>query len=148
MNDMFDLFWTSLDKLDFMPSWKNVNFIKLKWNSSAASILKMVYTWVLIRFKPLWIGLPQLLFMMFNFFLVCYFLLTFHYTLFHNRGPSYSFNSEGSTFSWEPKSWNCLPIFEGFLHNYPILASCKPFQIFFLRDTCFLFCIKSCVLTT
>jgi hypothetical protein len=51
-------------------------------------------------------------------------------------------------FSWGPKSWNFLPIFEGFLHDYPIIDSCKPIQIFFLGDECFLYCIKSCVLTT
>ncbi len=51
-------------------------------------------------------------------------------------------------FSWGSKSWNFLPIFEGFLHDYPIIDSCKPIQIFFLGDECFLYCIKSCVLTT
>jgi hypothetical protein len=29
----------------------------------------MAFTWILSRSKPLWIGLPQLFFMMFNVFL-------------------------------------------------------------------------------
>jgi hypothetical protein len=36
-----------------MPSWKNVNFIKLKWNFLITSILEMVYAWILIRFKTI-----------------------------------------------------------------------------------------------
>jgi hypothetical protein len=28
--------------------------------------LEMAFAWTLVRFKPLWIGLPQLLFEMFN----------------------------------------------------------------------------------
>jgi len=58
MDGMFKLFWTNLEKSNFMPSWKNVNFIKPKWNFSTTSFLEMVCTWIFTRFKPLWIGLP------------------------------------------------------------------------------------------
>jgi hypothetical protein len=60
MNDMFDLFWTSLRKLDFMPSWRNVNFVKLKWNYSITLFLEMAFAWIPTRFRPLSIGLPPL----------------------------------------------------------------------------------------
>jgi len=40
----------------------------LKSNSLCRLSMKMVFTWILIRSKPLWIGLPQLLFTMFNVF--------------------------------------------------------------------------------
>jgi hypothetical protein len=33
INHMFDLFWTSLEKLDFMLNCRNVNSMKSKWNS-------------------------------------------------------------------------------------------------------------------
>jgi hypothetical protein len=69
MNDMFDLFWTSSRKLDSMPSWKNVNFIKLKQNSLVTSYLKMASAWIFARFKPLSIGLLEFLFAIFNVFL-------------------------------------------------------------------------------
>jgi hypothetical protein len=42
-NDMFDLFWTSLGKSNFMPNWRNVNSIKSKWNSLITSSLEMVF---------------------------------------------------------------------------------------------------------
>jgi len=48
MNNMFDLFWTSSKKLDFILSWKNVNSIKPKWNSLNILSLKMAFTWILV----------------------------------------------------------------------------------------------------
>jgi hypothetical protein len=49
MNNMFNLFWTSSRKLDFMPSWKNVNFIKSKWNSLTKSSLEMAFALILTK---------------------------------------------------------------------------------------------------
>ncbi len=69
MNDMFDLFWTSLRKSNFMQNSKNLNFIKMKWNSSTTSFLEMTFAWILARFRPLSTGLSQFLFVMFNVFL-------------------------------------------------------------------------------
>jgi len=48
MNNMFDLFWTSSKKLNSTLSWKNVNSIKPKWNSSSILFLKMAFTWILV----------------------------------------------------------------------------------------------------
>jgi ABC-type phosphate/phosphonate transport system permease subunit len=58
MNDMFDLFWTSSNKLDFMPSWRNANSITPKWNYLNILFLEMAFAWIFIRSKNLWIGLP------------------------------------------------------------------------------------------
>ncbi len=69
LNDIFNLFCTNLEKLDFTLSWKNANSIKLKWNSLDILYLEMAFIWILSKSKPLWIGLPQLFFMMFNIFL-------------------------------------------------------------------------------
>jgi len=69
MNNIFNLFCTSFKKLDFTLSWKNANSIKLKWNSLDILYLEMAFAWILSRSKPLWIGLPQLFFMIFNAFL-------------------------------------------------------------------------------
>ncbi len=54
MNEMYILFWTSLRKLDFMPSWRNSKFIEAKWNSWVTSSLEMEFSWISTRFKPLW----------------------------------------------------------------------------------------------
>jgi len=59
-----------------MPNWKSVNSINLKWNSWVTSSMEMTFTWILVKFIPLLIGLFQLLFKMFNVFLD---LLTFIY---------------------------------------------------------------------
>jgi hypothetical protein len=85
MNDMYILFWTSLRKLDFMPSWRNSNFIKLKWNLWVTSSLEMAFSWISTRFKPLW----KLSYPNFNFFKF-QLLSNFHCTLFHYNDPSYS----------------------------------------------------------
>jgi len=58
INDIFNLFWTSLKKLDSTLSWRNVNSIKLKWKFTNILSLGMAFTWIFIRSKPLWIGLP------------------------------------------------------------------------------------------
>jgi hypothetical protein len=50
----------------FMLDWRNVNFIKPKWNSLPTSSLEMTFTWILARFRLLLIGLPQFLFVIFN----------------------------------------------------------------------------------
>ncbi len=52
-----------------MPNYINVNSINLKWNSLIMSSLEMTFSWIPIRFKPLLIGLFQLLFEMSNDFL-------------------------------------------------------------------------------
>jgi hypothetical protein len=59
----------SFKGLDFMPNWKSVNSINLKWNSWVMSSLKMAFAWILAKFKPLLIKLLQLLFEMSNVFL-------------------------------------------------------------------------------
>ncbi len=59
MNIMYILLWTSSKKLKFMPNWRSVNYMKLKWSPWIASFLKMTFTWILI---PLWIGLLLLMF--------------------------------------------------------------------------------------
>ncbi len=69
MNDIFNLFWKSLEKLDCMLSWRNANSINSKWNSSSILFINTTFTWILVRSKPLWIKLPQFLFVMFNVFL-------------------------------------------------------------------------------
>ncbi len=43
--------------------------INLKWNSWVILFLKMAFTWTLVGFKPLWVGLPQFMFKMLNVFL-------------------------------------------------------------------------------
>ncbi len=75
--------------------------IYLRWNSWVTLFLEMAFTWTLIRFKPLWIGLPQLLFKMFNVSLGLPIFIGD--SLFHNRDPSYSFDLEDQPFSWELK---------------------------------------------
>ncbi len=66
INSMYILFWKSFENLVFMPNWKSVDSINLRWNSWVILFLEMAFAWTLVRFKPLWIGLPQLLFEMFN----------------------------------------------------------------------------------
>jgi hypothetical protein len=74
-----------------MLSWKNVNSIELKWKSSSILCLEMAFAWIFIRSKPLWTGLPELLFVMFKFFGFTNF--------YHDNGPSHKFvNSKGSNF--------------------------------------------------
>jgi len=58
MNATYVLFWKSFGKLVFMSNWKNVDSINLRWNSWVILFLEMVFAWTLVRFKPLWIGLP------------------------------------------------------------------------------------------
>jgi hypothetical protein len=43
MNDMYVLFWTNLKKSNSTPNWKNVNFIKPKWNSLVTSSLEIIH---------------------------------------------------------------------------------------------------------
>jgi len=69
MSTMYVWFWRSFERLDFMPNWENVNSTNLKWNSWVTSSLEMAFAWILVKFKPLLIGLFQLLFEMFNVFL-------------------------------------------------------------------------------
>jgi hypothetical protein len=69
MNTMYVLCWRSFKKLNFMPIWRNVNSINLKWNSWTTSFLEMTFSWTLVRSRPLLIRLPWLLFKMFNVFL-------------------------------------------------------------------------------
>jgi hypothetical protein len=38
-------FWRSLGRLDFMPNWRNVNSINLKWNSWVTSYLGSIHDW-------------------------------------------------------------------------------------------------------
>jgi hypothetical protein len=59
----------SFKRWDFMPNWRSVNSINLKWNSWVMSFLEMAFTWILIRFRPLFIELLQLLFEISNVFL-------------------------------------------------------------------------------
>ncbi len=66
MNTTYIWFWRSFKRLDFMPNFFNVNSINLKWNSQVTSFLEMAFTWIFTRFKPLLIGLLQLLFEMSN----------------------------------------------------------------------------------
>jgi hypothetical protein len=49
--------WRSFKRLDFMSNWKSVNSINLKWNSWVTSSLKMAFTWILAKFRPLLIKL-------------------------------------------------------------------------------------------
>ncbi len=55
--------------MNFTPNWRSVNSINLKWNSWVTSSLEMAFTWIIIMFIPLLIGLLQLLFEMSNVFL-------------------------------------------------------------------------------
>ncbi len=72
----------------------------------------------------------------------------FYYTLFHNRDPSHSSNSKGSTFFLGSWSWKCLSIFEGFFHDYHTFDSCRPFQTFCLKNKHLRLCIRHCTLIT
>ncbi len=45
-------------------------------------------------------------------------------------------------FSWGPKSWNFLPIFEGFLHDYPLLIHANPSKYFVLEMDVFDIALK------
>jgi hypothetical protein len=56
-------------KLDFTLNWRSVNSMNLKWDSWVTSSLEMTFTWIFARFKPLLIGLFELLFEMSNVFL-------------------------------------------------------------------------------
>ncbi len=47
MNVMYVLCWKSFEKLVFMPNWKNVNSINLRWNFWMILFLEMVFTWTL-----------------------------------------------------------------------------------------------------
>ncbi len=96
---MYVLFWKSSKKLVFMPNWKSVNSINLRWNSWVILFLEMAFAWTFVRFKPLWIRLPQLMFGMFNVFLGLPTSIKDSCTLLHNNDPSYLSNLEGSTFS-------------------------------------------------
>ncbi len=66
MNAMYIWFWKSFRRLDFMPNWRSVNSINLKWNFWVTSSLEMAFTWIFIKFGSLLIGLLQFLFEMFN----------------------------------------------------------------------------------
>jgi hypothetical protein len=67
MSTMYILFWKNSEKF-VVPNWKIVDSFNLKWNSWLILFLEMEFAWTLVRFKLLWIGLPQL-FGMFNIFL-------------------------------------------------------------------------------
>jgi len=69
MNGTCALFWTNWGKLGSMPSWKNVNSIEPKWNSLVTSFLDMEFIWIFVRFRPLWNGLHQFMFVTCNVFL-------------------------------------------------------------------------------
>jgi len=53
VNDMYDMFWTSSRKLDFMPSWKNVNslgtFLDMTFASKSCKV-KTIMDWPTIAF--------------------------------------------------------------------------------------------------
>ncbi len=61
----------SLAYFTMFSLWRNVDSINLKWNSWVILFLETTFAWTLVRFKPLWIGLPQFLFKMFNVSWVC-----------------------------------------------------------------------------
>ncbi len=50
MSTMYILCWRNFKKLNFMPSWKNVNSINQKWVTLS---LEMAFAWTLIRSIPL-----------------------------------------------------------------------------------------------
>jgi len=52
-----------------MPIWRSVDSINLKWNSWVTPSHEMAFACIFIKFKPLLIGLLQLLFKMSNVFL-------------------------------------------------------------------------------
>jgi hypothetical protein len=66
LHGVHGLFWKNFEKLVFMSNWKSVDSINLRWNSWVILFLEMAFIWTFVRFKPLWIGLPWLLFEMFN----------------------------------------------------------------------------------
>lgn len=51
VNDMYDMFWTSLRKLDFMPSWKNANsfgtFLDMTFASKSCKV-QTIMDWTTI----------------------------------------------------------------------------------------------------
>jgi hypothetical protein len=57
MSTMYIWFWRSFKRFDFMPNWRSVISINLKWNSWVLSFLEMAFAWIFTRFRPLLIGL-------------------------------------------------------------------------------------------
>ncbi len=53
VNDMYDMFWTSLRKLNFMPSWKNANslgtFLNMAFASKSCKV-QTIMDWATITF--------------------------------------------------------------------------------------------------
>jgi hypothetical protein len=47
------IFWKSFEKLIFMPNWKNVDSMNLRWNSWVILFLEMAFAWTFISFKSL-----------------------------------------------------------------------------------------------
>jgi len=60
MNAMYVWFWRSFGRLDFMPNYRSLNSINLKWNSWVVSSLEMALAWIFARFKSLLIGLLKM----------------------------------------------------------------------------------------
>jgi hypothetical protein len=84
-NDLFYLFWTSSGKSNFMPKWKNVNFIKSKWKWHFHGFLQGLHHYQL--------GYPNFYLRYSMFYWICQLLSTFHYALFYDSGSFYLLNS-------------------------------------------------------
>jgi hypothetical protein len=84
--------WFVLDKLQEVGLYamlKEYEFHKIKVEF-IGYMLEMVFTWTLIRFKPLWIRPPNFYLWYSMFSYICQILAMFYYALFHNSAPSYS----------------------------------------------------------
>jgi hypothetical protein len=60
------IFFLKLWEVGFYVKLEKCGLHQSKVDSCVILFLEMAFAWTLIRFKPLWIGLPQLLFEMFN----------------------------------------------------------------------------------
>jgi hypothetical protein len=107
---VLEKFW----EVGFYAKLENVNSINLKWNFWVISSLEIAFAWFLVRFRPLLIGLLQLLFEMSNVFLD------------FNNGPFYSVDYEGSTFFWGVEADNAFQFLKVFLTIFLLLIHANP----------------------
>jgi hypothetical protein len=89
INDMFNLFWTSLKKLDSTLSWRNVNSIKPKWKFTSILSLEMALHGPSYGPNHCELCYPNFYSWCLMFFLICQLLLLLHCTLFLNSGASF-----------------------------------------------------------
>jgi hypothetical protein len=134
MSAMYIFFWKSFKKLVFMLNWKSVDSINLRWNSWVILFLEMAFTWIFIRFKPLWIGLPQLLFGMFNVFLSSPIFIgdsITHYSMIVI--PFIHLIWKDQTFSWRVEAENAFQYLKVFFMIAPFFIHVDPSKLFVLE---------------